>query len=98
MQGRDAVSEHLAQRPPLDELHHDEGLRRVTAVRAIDLEGLADAGAHVAALKEVPAGDATILQLWNDGQIALSGVFGVCSLMGAVHPQAEVRDAAEALN
>ena len=59
--------------------------------------GLADAGAQVAALKEVPAGDATILQLWNDGQIALSGVFGVCSLMGAVHPQAEVREAAEEL-
>ena len=59
--------------------------------------GLADAGAQVAALKEVPPGDPTILQLWNDAQIALSGVFGICSLMGAVHPEAEVRDEAEEL-
>ncbi len=57
--------------------------------------GLSDAGIEVAALKSAPAGDGAILQVWNDLQIALSGVFSVSSLMSAVHPDARVQEAAE---
>ncbi len=57
--------------------------------------GLSDAGIEVAALKSAPAGDGAILQVWNDLQIALSGVFSVSSLMSAVHPDAGVQEAAE---
>ena len=58
-------------------------------------EGLGDAGSHVAALKDVTAGDTTILQLWNEVGIALSGVFALSSLMSVVHPDASVMAAAE---
>ncbi|MCW2760548.1 MAG: Peptidase [Marmoricola sp.] len=57
--------------------------------------GLSDAGSEVAALKVAPAGDGAILQVWNDVQIALSGVFALSSLMSAVHPDAAVIAAAE---
>jgi thimet oligopeptidase len=57
--------------------------------------GLSTAGAEVAALKDAPAGDETILQLWNDAQIALGDVFAVSSLMSVVHPDGAVMEAAE---
>ena len=58
--------------------------------------GLSNAGNDVAALKSAPAGDGVVLQVWNDVQISLSGVFALSSLMGVVHPDAEVMEAAEA--
>jgi thimet oligopeptidase len=58
--------------------------------------GLSDAGIDVAALKSAPAGDEVVLQVWNDVQISLSGVFALSSLMGVVHPDAAVMEAAEA--
>ncbi len=58
--------------------------------------GLSDAGNDVAALKSMSPGDGSILQVWNDVQIALSGVFAVSSLMSVVHPDAAVMEAAEA--
>lgn len=57
--------------------------------------GLSSAGSDVCALKSAPAGDGAILPVWNDVQIALSGVFSLSSLMGAVHPDAAVMEAAE---
>ncbi len=57
--------------------------------------GLRDAGSDVAALKSAPAGDSTILQVWNDSQVALSGVLAQCALLSVVHPDAEVMKAAE---
>ena len=58
--------------------------------------GLSNAGSDVAALKSAPAGDGAILQVWNDLQIALSGVFALSALMSVVHPEAAVMEAAEA--
>lgn len=52
-------------------------------------------GSDVCALKSAPAGDGAILPVWNDVQIALSGVFSLSSLMSAVHPDAAVMEAAE---
>jgi thimet oligopeptidase len=57
--------------------------------------GLSSAGSDVCALKSAPAGDGAILQVWNDVQIALSGVFSLSSLLSAVHPDAAVMEAAE---
>ncbi len=57
--------------------------------------GLSDAGTEVAALKSAPPGDSAVLQVWNDVQIALSGVFALSSLLSAVHPDAAVMEAAE---
>jgi thimet oligopeptidase len=57
--------------------------------------GLSDAGNDVSALKSAPAGDGAILQVWNDIQIALSGVFALSSLLSVVHPDAAVMEAAE---
>src|SRR6478735_2729824 len=57
--------------------------------------GLSTAGAEVAALKDAPPGDETILQLWNDTSIALGDVFAISSLMSVVHPDAAVMEAAE---
>ncbi len=59
--------------------------------------GLAAAGAEVAALKAAPAGDETILHVWNDVGIALGEVFALTSLMSVVHPDADVMQAAEGL-
>jgi thimet oligopeptidase len=64
-------------------------------VRERATTGLIDAGNDVAALKSAPAGDGAILQLWNDVQIALSGVFALSSLLSAVHPDPAVVEAAE---
>jgi thimet oligopeptidase len=72
--------------------HEDAWLEWVTE-RA--QQGLASAGAEVAALKDAPAGDLTILQLWNDAGIALGDVFAISSLMSVVHPDAAVIEAAE---
>ncbi|MCW2807530.1 MAG: Peptidase [Marmoricola sp.] len=58
--------------------------------------GLSNAGSDVAALKSAPAGDGAILQVWNDLQIALSGVLALSALMSVVHPEAAVMEAAEA--
>jgi thimet oligopeptidase len=58
--------------------------------------GLSDAGSDVAALRSAPAGDGVVLQVWNDVQISLSGVFALSSLMSVVHPDAAVIEAAEA--
>lgn len=57
--------------------------------------GIRDAAGEVAALKMAPPGDGAILQLWNDTQIALSGVLDVAALISAVHPDATVIEAAE---
>ncbi len=57
--------------------------------------GLSDAGNDVAALKSMSPGDGSILQVWNDVQMALSGVFAVSSLFSVVHPDAAVMEAAE---
>ena len=59
--------------------------------------GLLDAGGAVAALKEAPAGDTTVLQLWNDVAVALGNVAALASLMSAVHPDPSVIEAAEEL-
>ncbi|MEO7351279.1 MAG: M3 family metallopeptidase [Marmoricola sp.] len=58
--------------------------------------GLSDAGNDVLALKSAPAGDGVVLQVWNDVHISLSGVLALSSLMGVVHPDAQVMEAAEA--
>ena len=57
--------------------------------------GLATAGGGIAALKDAPAGDGAVLQLWNDARIALDGVFSLSSLMSVVHPDGAVIEAAE---
>ena len=57
--------------------------------------GLSDAGNDVSALKSAKSGDEAILQVWNDVQIALSGVSALSSLMSVVHPDAAVMEAAE---
>src|SRR6201995_4223029 len=60
--------------------------------------GLADAGGQVAALKEAPAGDEAILQLWNDVRVSVSNVFAVTALMSVVHPDGAVMEEAERLH
>ena len=57
--------------------------------------GLSDAGNDVSALKSAPAGDGVVLQVWNDVQISLAGVSALSSLMGVVHPDPDVMEAAE---
>lgn len=64
-------------------------------VRERATTGLATAVSGVAAPTSAPAGDSTILHVWNDLQIARSGVFALCSLMSVVHPEPEVMEAAE---
>jgi thimet oligopeptidase len=59
--------------------------------------GLVTAGTAVAALKDAPAGDPTVLQLWNDIAIALGNVAALASLMSAVHPDPAVIEASEEL-
>ena len=46
-------------------------------------------------MKDAPAGDGVVLQLWNEVGIALSGVFALSSLMSVVHPDAAVMEVAE---
>src|ERR1700710_1356168 len=58
-------------------------------------DSLSTAGAEVDALKDAPAGDEAILQLWNDAQLALGNVFALSSLMSVVHPEAGLMEAAE---
>jgi thimet oligopeptidase len=58
-------------------------------------QGLSTAGAEVDALKDAPAGDEAILQLWNDAQLALGNVFALSSLMSVVHPDPGLMEAAE---
>ena len=58
--------------------------------------GLTTAAAVIATVKLTPPADETILQLWNNANIELSGVFAISSLMSVVHPDAEVIAAAEA--
>ena len=60
-------------------------------------DGLSTAGADVAALKATAPGDTAALQLWNDVEIALSGVLSLVSLFSVVHPDGAVLDAAEEL-
>lgn len=50
---------------------------------------------RIAALKEAEAGDATILQVWNDAGIALANAFAVTSLMSSVHPDPTTIELAE---
>jgi thimet oligopeptidase len=64
-----------------------------TGERARD--GLAAAADAAAALKASAPGDPVALERWNDLETALSVVLGAMSLLGAVHPDAAVRDAAE---
>ncbi|MET0997491.1 MAG: peptidase M3, partial [Marmoricola sp.] len=66
-------------------------------VRDRAASGLVTAGGAVAALKEAPAGDSTVLQLWNDVAVALGNVSALASLMSAVHPDPAVIEAAEEL-
>ena len=66
-------------------------------VRDRAVSGLETAGGAVATLKEVPAGDSTVLQLWNDVAVALGNVAALASLMSAVHPDPSVIEAAEEL-
>lgn len=58
---------------------------------------LRTAADEVAALKTAPAGDAAILQLWNDAGIALANAFAVTSLMSSVHPDPAVIELAESI-
>jgi thimet oligopeptidase len=58
-------------------------------------EGLTAAAREIEALKSATPGDETILQLWNDAQIALGEVFALSSLMSVVHPDAAVIEAGE---
>jgi thimet oligopeptidase len=58
-------------------------------------DGLTTAAAEVEALTAADAGDETVLQLWNDAQIALGEVSALSALMGVVHPDAAVIEAAE---
>lgn len=59
-------------------------------------QGLAATTAAVAAVRDAEPGDPVALQHWNDAEIALAGVLSLTSLLGAVHPEAAVREAAEA--
>jgi thimet oligopeptidase len=81
---------------PLDLPTEPEGWLTWVTTRATT--GLTDAGGEVAALKEVPAGDTAILQLWNDVRISLSNVFAVSALMSVVHPDPAVMEEAERLH
>ena len=58
---------------------------------------LADAGDTVAVLRESPAGDAAILELWNDAGLDLANAVAVTSLLSSVHPDPEVMTLAEDL-
>jgi thimet oligopeptidase len=58
---------------------------------------LRTAGDQVAALKTAPAGDAAILQLWNDACTALANAFAATSLLSSVHPDPAVVDLAEGI-
>jgi thimet oligopeptidase len=57
-------------------------------------EALADARRHVAAMESKPGG-AGFLAEWNAMQVALEDRTSPISLMGSVHPDKSVRDAAE---
>lgn len=58
---------------------------------------LVAAGEQVAALREGPAGDSALLELWNDVGIELGNVMAVTSLLSSVHPEPEVVKLAEDL-
>ena len=81
---------------PLDLPHEPEAWLDWVSERAT--AGLRDAGGQVAALKEAPAGDEAVLQLWNDVRISLGNVFAVSALMSVAHPDPAVMDEAERLH
>ena len=58
-------------------------------------EQLSEAAAYVDTLRDVPAGDRTILELWNDAQAALARAGAASSLFSEVHPDAARRAQAE---
>ena len=60
-------------------------------------QGLATAAEQVARLKAAAPGGAEVLERWNDAQIALGSVSALSSLVGAVHPDADVVELAEGL-
>lgn len=57
--------------------------------------GLAEARAHAARLVEEAPGDPAALHRWNEVEVALGDVLALTSLMGAVHPDPAVTEAAE---
>ncbi|KQT91575.1 peptidase M3 [Marmoricola sp. Leaf446] len=59
-------------------------------------QGVAAAEAGLADLRAAAPGDPVALTRWNDVEIALSQVLSLVSLLGAVHPDGAVREAAEA--
>ena len=66
-------------------------------LRARVRASLTAAGEHVVALYDAPAGDAAILQLWNDIETELDNAMAVTSLLSSVHPEPEVVTLAEDL-
>ena len=60
------------------------------------LGGLEEARGLVAVLRETPAGDAETLLRWNDLHVVLGNAFAVAGLLSQVHPDAELRERAEA--
>lgn len=71
-----------------------DGWRALVAARCDDQ--LARAAAFVERLVGHDAGDPAILGTWNDVGVALSNAFAASSLLSQVHPDAGVREAAEA--
>ncbi len=57
--------------------------------------GLAEAAEHVESVEAAGPSTDKILEHWNDAQIALGNVAALSSLVGAVHPDAEVVHTAE---
>ena len=60
------------------------------------LGGLEEARGLVAVLRETPAGDAETLLRWNDLHVVLGNAFAVAGLLSQVHPDADLRERAEA--
>ncbi|MSZ78291.1 MAG: peptidase M3, partial [Actinobacteria bacterium] len=56
---------------------------------------LGEAGLVAEALRELPVGDPTALELWNDLHILLANAAAACSLLSQVHPDSALREAAE---
>ncbi|MFL6154842.1 MAG: M3 family metallopeptidase, partial [Marmoricola sp.] len=56
---------------------------------------LRTAADQIAVLKEAPAEDTAILQLWNDAAISISNAAAVTSLLSSVHPDAALIELAE---
>lgn len=58
---------------------------------------LTRAGEVVTALRDAPAGDSSLLELWNDAGIELGNAMAVTSLLSSVHPEPQVVTLAEDL-